>query len=165
MFCSPQSWGNCNNFPRLWREGPRTSPEMIWSVFLGFSPVKYVWRDHCHERPPVLKDHILLAGLTFQCNSETVTKDHLSWETIFLWPIGRSFKRGSTVSSLPSAYHVHPNRSAVWECKGLGACHYLCLHWGSRNLDMCRVQTDMNITWMYCFLAIFLTFYRALVAI
>ena len=31
--------------------------------------VKPVLRDHCHERPPVLKDHTFLAeGPTFQYN-------------------------------------------------------------------------------------------------
>ncbi len=34
----------------------------------GFT-VKPVLRDHCHERPPVLKDNIIPAeGPTFQCN-------------------------------------------------------------------------------------------------
>ncbi len=30
--------------------------------------VKPVLRDHCHERPPVLKDHTFLGGHTFQYN-------------------------------------------------------------------------------------------------
>ncbi len=30
--------------------------------------VKPVLRDHCHERPPVLKDHIILAGPRLQYN-------------------------------------------------------------------------------------------------
>ena len=59
--------------------------------------VKSVLRDHCQERPPVLKDHILLAESLHFNATQPVTKDHLSWETIFLWPMGRSFKRGCNV--------------------------------------------------------------------
>ncbi len=37
--------------------------------FMFSSVVKAVLTDHCHERPPVLKDHIFLVeGPTFQCN-------------------------------------------------------------------------------------------------
>ncbi len=37
--------------------------------YMYYSTVKPVLRDHCHNRPPVLKDHIFLAeGLAFQCN-------------------------------------------------------------------------------------------------
>ncbi len=40
--------------------------------------VKPIMRDHCHERPPVLKDHqFLTESPTFQLY-EPVTKDHLS---------------------------------------------------------------------------------------
>ncbi len=41
------------------------------------------WTDHCYERPPVLKDHILVAeGPTFQCNwtchqRPPVLRDHI----------------------------------------------------------------------------------------
>ncbi len=39
---------------------------------------------------------------------ESVTKDHLSnWETIFLWPMGWSFKIGSTVYGLASFLQLH----------------------------------------------------------
>ncbi len=35
--------------------------------------------DHCHERPPVVKDHtVLTEGPTLQCVTEPVTRDHLS---------------------------------------------------------------------------------------
>ncbi len=60
--------------------------------------VKPLLRDHCHKRPPVLKDQIFLAEIpTFWCNYKPVTKDHLSWETTIICPIERSFKTGSTV--------------------------------------------------------------------
>ena len=53
-----------------------------------------VLRDHCHERPPVLKDHEFLAEVPHINVNEPATKDHLSSETIFLWPKRRSFKTG-----------------------------------------------------------------------
>ncbi len=52
--------------------------------FLGASTldvcntVKPVLRDHCQERPLVLKDHILLAESQHFNATEPVTKDHLS---------------------------------------------------------------------------------------
>ncbi len=45
----------------------------------GFgTTVKPVLRDHCNERPPVLKDHIVLAEGPTLSVIEPVTKDHLS---------------------------------------------------------------------------------------
>ena len=40
-----------------------------------------VLRDHCHERPPVLKDQLDFSGRrSYIFNAiEPVTKDHLSW--------------------------------------------------------------------------------------
>ncbi len=35
--------------------------------YVNTCTVKPVLRDHCHDRPPVLKDPIFLAGLIFQC--------------------------------------------------------------------------------------------------
>ena len=61
------------------------------------STVKPVSRDHCHESPPVMKDHIFLASEpTFQrnwtcCQRPSVLRDNI------LWLMGRSFKAGSTV--------------------------------------------------------------------
>ncbi len=40
--------------------------------------VKPVLRDHCHERPPVLKDQIFLADRLNFIVIKPVTKDHLS---------------------------------------------------------------------------------------
>ncbi len=37
--------------------------------------VKPVLRDHCHEKPPVLKDHILLTEVPQFNATEPVTKD------------------------------------------------------------------------------------------
>ncbi len=51
--------------------------------------VKPVLRDHCHERPPVLKNHILAEGCAFQCKSTCYQRPRdLSSETIFLWTMG-----------------------------------------------------------------------------
>ena len=55
---------------------PHTATPETGNVSAGIRPcldrvrtVKPVLRDDCHERPPVLKDHIFLAeGSTFQCN-------------------------------------------------------------------------------------------------
>ncbi len=39
-----------------------------WVYQCKMYTVKPVLRDHCHETPPVLKDHTFLAeGPTFQC--------------------------------------------------------------------------------------------------
>ncbi len=68
-------------------------------LFYKVNTVKPVLRDHCQSpmRSPVLKDQIFLAeGSTFNV-IEPVTKDHLSWETTFVWPMRWSFKIGSTV--------------------------------------------------------------------
>ncbi len=54
-----------------------------WYFVPVCSTVKPVLTDHCYERPPVLKDHILVAeGPTFQCNwtchqRPPVLKDHI----------------------------------------------------------------------------------------
>ena len=63
--------------------------------------VKLVLGDNCHERPPVLKDRTFLAkgpqiSIQLILSPETT---YLSWQTIFLWPKGWSFKAGSTVSA------------------------------------------------------------------
>ncbi len=73
--------------------------------------VQPVLRDHCLERPPVLRDHLSWKtryswqnvpqfNVIEPVNSwqnvpqfnviEPVTKDHLFWDTKFLWPIGWS---------------------------------------------------------------------------
>ncbi len=49
-------------------------------------------RDHLSGRAISSGQKVLHLSL-----NEPVTKDHLSWETIFLWPMGWSFKTGSTV--------------------------------------------------------------------
>ena len=61
--------------------------------------VKPVLKDYCHERQKcvVFQDHTFLAeGPIFQYK-EPVTRDHLSRQTTFLWPMGWSFKTSSTV--------------------------------------------------------------------
>ncbi len=46
-------------------------------LIIASNAVNPVLRDHCHERPPVLKDQILLAeGPTFVIEPDS--KDHLS---------------------------------------------------------------------------------------
>ncbi len=49
------------------------------------------WGTTCPERPHIFwqLSHVNI--------TEPVTRDHLSWETTFLWPIRWSFKTGSTV--------------------------------------------------------------------
>ncbi len=58
------------------------------------STVKSVLRDDCHERPQIT--HFSQKDLHFNI-TEPVTKDHLSWQTTFLWPVEWPFKTGSTV--------------------------------------------------------------------
>ncbi len=53
--------------------------------------------DHCHERPPVLKDSFLAEGPIYFSIIESVTKDHLSSKTTFLGPMWWSFKTGFSV--------------------------------------------------------------------
>ncbi len=63
--------------------------------------VKLILRDHCHERPPVLKKQIFPAKCPISwyfSDIEPATKDHLFWETTFVWPIGWSFTAGSPVA-------------------------------------------------------------------
>ncbi len=71
-FCLQQDGGACHAAlrPCLYisnrhsHEGRKTE---VVGVLLGNGTVKPVLRDHCHERPPVLKDHIFLVeGHTFQ---------------------------------------------------------------------------------------------------
>ncbi len=72
-------------------------PDWPWD----HSGAKY--SETCLERPLPCKTTCLEGPLLFGIKSyiliimEPVTKDHLSWETIFLWPLGWSFKTGSTV--------------------------------------------------------------------
>ena len=50
----------------------------------------------------VLRDHTFSAGPTFQnkCITEPLSIDNLPWQVTLLWPIGWSFKTGSTVPHL-----------------------------------------------------------------
>ena len=64
--------------------------------------MKPVLGVHCLERPTVLTDHVFSAGPVFQYNWTSVTRDHLSWQTTFLWTMGWSFNTGSTV--LPGTF-------------------------------------------------------------
>ncbi len=57
---------------------------------------KPVLRDHCHERPPVLKNHYFWQKLRHFNVNEPLTS--MTRETIFLWPMEWSSKTGSTVS-------------------------------------------------------------------
>ncbi len=50
------------------------------------------WETTCLEGPPVLHRRFYIFSVNYP-----VTKDHLSWETTFLWPVRWSFKTGSTV--------------------------------------------------------------------
>ncbi len=47
------------------------------------------WKTTCLEGPPILRR---TWSYIFSVN-EPVTKDHLSWETTYLWPMGWSFKQ------------------------------------------------------------------------
>ncbi len=52
-------------------DGLKTQGPLYWVLksYCSVYTVKPFLRDHCHERPPVLKDQIFLAeGPTFQCN-------------------------------------------------------------------------------------------------
>ncbi len=54
-----------------------------WAQICLYCTVKSVLRDHCHERQPVLEDHIFMAeGPAFQCNwtchqRPPVLRDHI----------------------------------------------------------------------------------------
>ena len=82
-----------------WNETPSDTYRGIWSTTTHLSTVKPFLGDHCHERPSVLRTTSSWQNFWFQIFStiEPVTKDYLSWETILLWLMGRSFKTGSTV--------------------------------------------------------------------
>ncbi len=55
--------------------------------------MKPILRDHCHERPPVLKDHTLLAeGPTYLYNWTSHQRRPVLTDHIFLWPMGWSIK-------------------------------------------------------------------------
>ncbi len=58
--------------------------------------VKPFLRDHCHETTVSIlrysRQKVLLFNIT-----EPATKDHLSWWSKFLWPMGWSFRTGSTI--------------------------------------------------------------------
>ncbi len=58
-----------------------------------------------HTANPVLRDHLFWRTTHFQQKdlniniTEPVTEtDHMTWQTTFLWPMGWSFKIGSTVA-------------------------------------------------------------------
>ena len=53
-------------------------------------------RDHLFWRTTSFWQKVLHSSVY-----EPVTKDHLSWETIFLWSMGWSFKTGSIVPTFP----------------------------------------------------------------
>ena len=58
------------------------------------------WETNCLEGPHFLGRR---SNILMQMNlspETTVTRDHLSWETTFLWPIRQSFKTGSTVVNI-----------------------------------------------------------------
>ncbi len=59
--------------------------------------VKPLLKDHYYHARPVSKE--FLAKVTHFNANESITKNHLSWETIFLWLMGWSFKTISTVLS------------------------------------------------------------------
>ncbi len=51
---------------KMYHDVPSMVSLMCYQLFCKVEPVL---TDHCHERPPVLKDQILLTeGPTFQCN-------------------------------------------------------------------------------------------------
>ncbi len=68
--------------------------------------------NHCHDRPPVLKDHTSPGRQSHNTtwNWTCVTKDHLSCETYF--NVQWSFKTGSTVQGNVIAASPVPN--SLW---------------------------------------------------
>ncbi len=91
--------------------------------------VKSAWTDHCHQRPPVLKDQVFLAeGPKFQCNWTCHQRPHLyvqwvvfqdrfhctvidftAWRTLLLsthWPQSRTVTPASRqLTHAPSHEH------------------------------------------------------------
>ncbi len=69
----------------------------IWHssvIIMVIAFVKPVLKDHCYETT-CLKRPVWQKILYFNV-IQPVTKDHLSWETTFVWPMGWSFKTSST---------------------------------------------------------------------
>ncbi len=66
------------------------------------------WKTTCREGPVVGQK-----VLHFSVN-KPVTKDHLSWETVCLWPMGWSFKTGSTVHTLPGVLNTGRSVPQGW---------------------------------------------------
>ncbi len=94
--------------------------------------VKLVLRDHSHERPLVLKDHIFPSeGHTFQSNWTCHHRPPL--ETPHLYGYGWSFKTGSTVYLL--IYNCHGHTMAFTDIMGLKHkslpvnAYQLCVTW------------------------------------
>ncbi len=104
-----------------------------------------VFRGHCHERPPVLKDHIFLSEGPTLGVIEPVTKDYLSW--------GTNVQQGglSRQGLLYLVYSVSWSCFASWVsrtystfCSGLTVTSYQ--DW-SDSVRMWLVGLWMWITW------------------
>ncbi len=128
-------------------------------IYIQWKPVL---RDHCHQRPPVLRDHKVLAeNLTFQWNwtCHGLPKDHLSWKTIFLWPIGWSFKTEvSTVqnvspkakarASSPASTSIAP--SGPWRPPLASSSRLLPLCWRfAAATASCALDTSSSFTFSW----------------
>ena len=71
----------------------------------------------CIQRP--WNKCMLIFPLQWNAYWETIAmRDHLSWKNTFLWPIGWSFKTGSTVASFLIYIDLFPN----------GVFHAFCTH-------------------------------------
>ncbi len=66
---------------KLWRH----QFYILWLCCQQAGAVKPVLRDHCHERPPVLKDQVFLAeGAKFQCNWTSYQRPPVLWDHSFM---------------------------------------------------------------------------------
>ncbi len=76
-------------------------------------------RDHCHEKPPVLKDHSL-GKSSIQC-TKPVSKDHVCWE-IFMTnrAVSGRFYCTCTTTAIPSCLDQKP-----WSFTGKATEHIL----------------------------------------
>lgn len=58
-----------------------------WNAYQSYTVKPDLW-DHYHKRPTVLMDH---RSHMYLNATEPITKDHLLWETIFLWQMKHVF--------------------------------------------------------------------------
>ncbi len=105
------------------------------------SKVEPVFRDHCHERPPGLKYHTFLAeGPTFQYNWTCHQRPPVLSGPI-LWPMGWSFKTGSTVPAILRLQYKY------WHMLVNTGAQVQLVYW--QECRMMYLQSTHVLSWAY----------------